>query len=49
MVYDDPLYWEVQFSPFKEHAMPLVSEIDTSTEILNMILILLLDSVIIYK
>ena len=31
MVYDDPLYWEVQFSPFKEHAMPLVSEIDTST------------------
>lgn len=25
MVYDDPLYWEVQFSPFKEHAMPLVN------------------------
>ena len=23
MVYDDPLYWEVQFSPFKEHAMTL--------------------------
>jgi hypothetical protein len=31
MVYDDPLYWEVQFSPFKEHAVPLVSTIDTST------------------
>jgi hypothetical protein len=30
MVYDDPLYWEVQFSPFKEHAMPLLSESDTS-------------------
>ncbi len=25
MVYDDPLYWEVKFSPFKEHAMPLAS------------------------
>jgi hypothetical protein len=31
MVYDDPLYWEVQFSPFKEHAMPLVSDCNTST------------------
>jgi hypothetical protein len=31
MVYDDPLYWEVQFSPFKEHAMPLVSNSNTST------------------
>jgi hypothetical protein len=31
MVYDDPLYWEVQFSPFKEHAVPLVSTINTST------------------
>jgi hypothetical protein len=31
MVYDDPLYWEVQFSPFKEHAMPLVSDYNTST------------------
>ena len=30
MVYDDPLYWEVQFSPFKEHAMPLVSDCNTS-------------------
>jgi hypothetical protein len=31
MVYDDPLYWEVQFSPFKEHAMPLASNSSTST------------------
>ena len=31
MVYDDPLYWEVQFSPFKEHAMPLVSDCNSST------------------
>jgi len=31
MVYDDPLYWELQFSPFKEHAMPLVSNCNTST------------------
>jgi hypothetical protein len=31
MVYDDPLYWELQFSPFKEHAMPLVSDCNTST------------------
>jgi len=31
MVYDDPLYWEVQFSPFKEHTMPLVSDCNTST------------------
>jgi len=31
MVYDDPLYWEVQFSPFKEHAMPLASDCTTST------------------
>lgn len=31
MVYDDPLYWEVQFSPFKEHAMPLASDCNTST------------------
>jgi len=23
MVYDDPLYWEVQFSPFKEHDMQI--------------------------
>jgi hypothetical protein len=30
MVYDDPLYWEVQFSPFKEHAMPFVSDYNTS-------------------
>lgn len=30
MVYDDPLYWEVKFSPFKEHAMPLVSDCNTS-------------------
>lgn len=30
MVYDDPLYWEVQFSPFKEHATPLVSDCNTS-------------------
>lgn len=30
MVYDDPLYWEVQFSPFKEHAMSLVSDCITS-------------------
>jgi len=30
MVYDDPLYWEVQFSPFKEHAMQLVSDCNTS-------------------
>jgi hypothetical protein len=31
MVYDDPLYWEVQFSPFKEHAMPLASNSNSST------------------
>jgi hypothetical protein len=31
MVYDDPLYWEVQFSPFKEHTMPLVSDCNSST------------------
>ena len=31
MVYDDPLYWEVQFSPFKERAMPLASDCTTST------------------
>jgi hypothetical protein len=31
MVYDDPLYWEVQFSPFKEHAMPLASNCNSST------------------
>ena len=31
MVYDDPLYWEVQFSPFKEHAMPLLSDCDCNT------------------
>ena len=30
MVYDDPLYWEVQFSPFKEHATPLASDCNTS-------------------
>ena len=30
MVYDDPLYWEVQFSPFKEHAMPLANDCNTS-------------------
>lgn len=30
MVYDDPLYWEVQFSPFKEHTMPLANECNTS-------------------
>jgi len=30
MVYDDPLYWEVQFSPFKEPVMPLVSDCNTS-------------------
>ena len=30
MVYDDPLYWEVQFSPFKEHALPLTSDCNTS-------------------
>jgi len=30
MVYDDPLYWEVQFSPFKEHTTPLVSDCNTS-------------------
>ena len=30
MVYDDPLYWEVQFSPFKEHAIPLASDCNTS-------------------
>jgi len=31
MVYDDPLYWELQFSPFKEHVMPLASDCNTST------------------
>ena len=31
MVYDDPLYWEVQFSPFKEHAMPMLSDCDCNT------------------
>lgn len=31
MVYDDPLYWEVKFSPFKEHAMPLASNSNSST------------------
>lgn len=31
MVYDDPLYWEVKFSPFKEHAMPLASDCNSST------------------
>jgi len=31
MVYDDPLYWEVQFSPFKEHAMPLANNSNSST------------------
>jgi hypothetical protein len=31
MVYDDPLYWEVQFSPFKEHAMSLASNSNSST------------------
>lgn len=31
MVYDDPLYWEVKFSPFKEHAMPLASNCNSST------------------
>lgn len=31
MVYDDPLYWEVQFSPFKEHAMPLALASDCTT------------------
>jgi hypothetical protein len=30
MVYDDPLYWEVKFSPFEEHAMPLASDCNTS-------------------
>jgi hypothetical protein len=33
MVYDDPLYWEVQFSPFKEHAMPLLSDCNTSNSV----------------
>jgi hypothetical protein len=31
MVYDDPLYWEVQFSPFKEHTIQLVNDCNTST------------------
>lgn len=31
MVYDDPLYWEVQFSPFKEHAMPLASNSNSNS------------------
>jgi len=31
MVYDDPLYWEVQFSPFKEHAMQLVSDCNSNS------------------
>ena len=28
MVYDDPLYWEVQFSPFKEHNCELYDVYD---------------------
>ena len=31
MVYDDPLYWEVQFSPFKEHTIQSVNDCNTST------------------